>query len=289
MPSIIEYSIVKGEKIRSVSDIAAGYDMQLQGKMHEIGLRNIPTDNERLLSEMIHLAYSKISNKPECILIAHSLPFITKNGKPCLSVDSIPVFTLSGLPCAIMHKAVEVACNLIDAGTYERILVIGADKAYSDRERIFFGTIMGDAVVAVLIGKSMKSNNILASEVSSTIIAPDGENSSDEDIQNFRSVNLSLMRRAIIRCMDKAGVSEVDHFVTHTSNRNFWDNMSMLMKLPRDLFMDENIINTGHMNSHDSFLHYFSFIENGKIKEGEISMLINPGFGGTQGCTLVKA
>lgn len=288
MVGIIEYSVVKGEKVRSVAEIASERDDLIREQMYEIGLRNIPTHNERFLSDMIRQAYEMLHQHPDCILIAHSLPFISKNGVPCLSVDSVPVFCLSGLPCAIMHKAIEIACKMADAEIYKKILVIGADKAYSDSERIFFGTIMGDAVVAVLIGKAAVSNKILASEVSSTIIAPDGENSSPEEIQQFRSANASMMRAAIQRCMQKSDIDHIDHFVTHTSNRHFWNNMAVLMKIPRDIFMDDNIIHTGHMNSHDSFFHYFHFIETGKIKEGEVSMLINPGFGGTQGCTLIK-
>ena len=287
MIGILEHAIVKANNVRSVAEIAVDCDEHTREKMYEIGLSYIPTDNHIMLSQMIDEACGYITQHPDCILIAHSLPFIGRNGASFQSIGSIPVFCLSGLPCAIMHKAVEVACKLIDAGDFEKILVIGADKAYSDQERIFFGAIMGDAVVAVLLGKTQGTNTILANEVSSTIIAPDGENSTPEEIQRFRSVNATMMRRAIQQCMKKANVSHVDHYVTHTSNRKFWDNMAVLMKLPRDSFMDNNIFNTGHMNSHDSFLHYFYFLEKGKIQKGETSMLINPGFGGSQGCTLI--
>ena len=288
MIGILEYNVLTGRQVRNIEEIASFYDVNRHKEMHKIGLLKVPTDNHRLLFDMIDVAYKNIRQRPDCILIAHSLPFIRKTDGDFHHDISIPVFYLSGLPCSIMHKAVEVACKLIHSKIYEKVLVIGADKAYSDTERVFFGTIMGDGVVAVLLGESAEEHHILSSEISTTIIASDGENSSEEEILRFRSMNASLMRGAIERCKKKAGIIEVDHFVTHTSNRTFWDTMAILMKCPREKFMDNNIHNTGHMNSHDSFLHYFYYYEQGTIKKGETVMLINPGFGGTQGCTLIK-
>lgn len=288
MIGILDYALVKGDHVRTVEDIASFCNAETHHQMREIGLSQIPTDNARPLSDMISEAYSRIHQKPDCVLIAHSLPFICKTNEQLLHNIRIPVFRLSGMPCAIMHKATEIACKLIQANVYNTVLVIGADKAYSDTERVFFGTIMGDAVVAVLLGKSEHGSLILANEISTTVIAPDGENSLEEDILRFRSANASMMRQAIYRCMEKSGISNIDYFVTHTSNRKFWDALAIMMKYPRDRFLDNNILNTGHMNSHDSFLHYFYFRECGIIRDGEIVMLINPGFGGTQGCTLIK-
>lgn len=288
MIGVLDYSVVIGRRVRKIEEIVPFYDVNGLEKMHEIGLSKVPTDNQRPLFDMIDDAYSNIRQHPDCILIAHSLPFIRKTDGDFHHDKSIPVFYLSGLPCSIMHKAVEIACKLIRAQIFGKVLVIGADKAYSDAERVFFGTIMGDGVVAVLLGESAQRHQILSSEISTTIIAPDGENSSEEDILRFRSMNASMMRGAIERCKKKAGITEIDHFVTHTSNRTFWDTMAILIKCPREKIMDNNIKNTGHMNSHDSFLHYFYYYEQGKIKKGETVMLINPGFGGTQGCTLIR-
>lgn len=288
MVGVLEYTVIKGRHIRSVEEIASFCDKSTHEQMLEIGLSQVPTDNERQLLQMIEEACSHIHQRPDCIFVAHSLPFIRRNGEVLSCDKTIPVFYLSGLPCAIMHKAVEAACKLIDSHEYDTVLVIGADKAYSDTERVFFGTIMGDAVVAVLLGETVGKHTILSSEISTTVIAPDGENSSEVAVQQFRSVNAALMRAAIQRCMEKAGIAAVDYFVTHTSNRKFWDTMAVLMKFPRNKFCDDNIVHTGHMNSHDSFLHYFFFCEQGIIHKGEITMLINPGFGGTQGCTLIK-
>ena len=127
-----------GRKVRGVEEIAEGYSEDEIERMHQIGLEEIPTDNERMLCEMIQNVCGKITQKPDCVLVAHSLPFIRRERQDMeLCWQNIPIYYFSGVPCAIMHKAVEAAAFLVEKETYHSILVIGADKAYSDQERIF--------------------------------------------------------------------------------------------------------------------------------------------------------
>lgn len=288
MIGISEFAFELGSHVRTVEDIASICPPGEAEQMRSIGLDQVPTDNERMLWDMMEAAYRRLETKPDCILIAHSLPFIQTNGCDRALDPSIPTYFLSGLPCAIMHRAVETGAQLIRRGTYQNVLVIGADKTYSDQERVFFHTIMGDGVAALLLSERAEANLILSSWISTTIFAPEGENSAPEDIADFRQRNPAMMRAAIEKCLSLAGLAEVDYFVTHTSNRKFWDGLSALCHVPREKFLDGNIRNTGHMNSHDSFYHYFYWRQQGVIQPGDKVMLINPGFGGSQGCTLLQ-
>lgn len=288
MVGIKKFAYVLGKNHRTVEDIAWFCTEEVQKNMRKIGLDKIHTDNKRMLWDMIREAYHQIDEKLDCILIGHSLPFIRGNSHPIQFDKEIPVYFFSGQPCAILHKTVQLGKELIESGVYNKILVVGADKAYSDSERVFFGTIMGDGVVAMLLTDDADSNKILGNFVSTTIFAPNGENSEPEDILKFRDNNALMMRKAILNCMKEIDLDEVDYFVTHTSNRTFWDVMAKLLRCPREKFLDQNICNTGHMNSNDSFYHYIYWCEQGVIKPRDVVMLINPGFGGTQGCTLIK-
>lgn len=288
MIGIEKYAYTLGKKVRTVEEITGNNANNDCKMMRNQGLDRIPTDNDRLLIDMIREAYWKLGVKPDCILIAHSLPFVRTDDQKTDIDHDIPVYWLSGMPCAIMHRTMEIAAQLIKNQIYQKIVVIGADKAYSDRERVFFGTIMGDGVVALLISEDAAEHHLISSCVSTTILATDGENSSPGDIAEFRSKNIMMMCRAISVCARRGSVDMPDFFVTHTSNRTFWDGVAAALQYPRERFRDENIQNTGHMNSHDSFYHYLYLCERGEIKQGQTAMLINPGFGGTQGCTLLR-
>lgn len=291
MIGISAYQIVKGKDQRTVEQIADFCTAEEQQEMHRIGLQSVPTNNNIFLDDMIKEGWQQFPSdkKPDCILIAHSLPYVRRSYCTFAPCGDIPTFYLSGLPCAIMHKAIDSACRLIQNGLYQKVMVIGADKAYSDKERVFFNTIMGDAVVLLLLERDTLQNQIISRYISTEVFAANGENSSPESVQRFRNANTSLMRNAIQKCMQAAEVDHINYFVTHTSNRRFWDGVAALCGYPREMFLDGNICNTGHMNSHDSFFHYFYWREQGVIQPGELSMLINPGFGGTQGCTLLRA
>ena len=80
MTVIKEFACELGSRIQKVEKIALNYPTEEIMHMHKIGLERIPTDNDRLLQEMIQAVCGKITGKPDCILIAHSLPFICRDG-----------------------------------------------------------------------------------------------------------------------------------------------------------------------------------------------------------------
>lgn len=286
---IINHSAVLAEKKRTVEEIVNG-DKKEAEHMRNIGLDKVPADNERLLEDMILEAVGKIDTQPDLIIIAHSMPFIFSDWKKFMKdMNPVEIISMGGMPCAAMHAAVSAACKYIENEIYNEILVVGADKAYSDKERCFFHTIMGDGVVALLIGKKGFQSEIISSNVHTCVIAANGENSDEKDIAEFRAANAALVRSAIEKTVKDANLSmdAIDYYIPHTSNKTFWDVLSKLMHVDRDKFLDVNMRSTGHMNSHDSFYHFLKLREDGAIKDGDKVLLVNPGFGGTQGCTLI--
>lgn len=253
------------------------------------GLSHVPIDNGRLLSDMILKCCSQLKNQPDVVYIAHSIPIIRRGGDDSLSqAFNVPVFYLSGMPCAIMHETVKAAVNLVSQGKCRRIWVVGADKAYSDRERCFFGTVMGDSTVALAIEAASDQHLVLGSYVNTHVYAAYGENSKEEAISSYRTQTTLLLREAYKRCLYSAGVESVDYIAPHTPNHRVWDAFAEATGFDRSAIFDQGLADTGHMNSHDSYFHYLRACEQGLIKKGERVMLINPGFGGTQGCTLIQ-
>lgn len=286
---ITSYSVVLGKNNRTVEEIIKDCGEKATA-MRDIGLDNIPTENETLLEDMILDAIKMINKNPDLIIIAHSIPFIFTNWKKFIEkMSPVETISISGMPCVVMHAAIRIACKYIENKVYDDILVVGADKAYSDEERCFFNTIMGDGVVAILLGQKDIGSKIIYSNVQTSIIAANGENSDESDIAEFRASNAMFMRKAIEEAVDAANIciDDIDFYIPHTSNKTFWDLISKLMHIDRDKFLDGNMRNTGHMNSHDSFYHFLRLKEDGVIKKGENVLLVNPGFGGSQGCTLI--
>lgn len=284
---------------------SAGYTDEMVARLHSGGLKLVPVHDKGslldLVKDAIHnlvLDNPKVTEGISAFLLAHSVPLLAPAKFSFLSAclantvqDEIVSVAVSGQPCSIMHMAVQLAGGwLKDLPSDKGVLLVGADQAYSVKDRIFFGSAMGDVAVAMVVTRDTTRNRVLASVSESDIIATGGEESPQEDIAKFRNLNPLYIRHAIESCLRDGGITlnEVAYIVPHTPYTMIWDTLSDLLRFSRKNIITDYIGRTGHMNSNDSFVHYISAVNDGKIAKGDKVLLVNPGFGGTRGCTLIE-
>ena len=283
--------------------IAAGQGLDVAKKLRDNGLGYIPHNTGSTLDKMVNrIVLRNIGNENrgriKKVLLAHSLPFLAPANIPFLDLclhnsglDDIVKIALSGQPCAILHQVLQLAMKWLSKETDgSSVLVIGADQAYAPHERIFFNTAMGDAVFLGIVSNRSDRNIILSSVTGTEIVACEGENTSQSAIDVFRANSPPRIRRCIEDALSAARITmgDVRYIVPHTPNRNIWDTMAKLLKIPREKILDDYIIDTGHFNSNDSFCHYIRACNEGRLQKDSIAVLVNPGFGGSCGCTIIK-
>lgn len=290
---------------RSVEDLAreAGHDESMIARLLGGGLREVPTAPPGTLAELAALAAEVVVDRigPHRIgafVLAHSMPSVAPVDAPFLEdiaqrgkFPPVPSITVSGQPCAILHAALKLA------GAWSRtlpadqcVLLVGTDRAYTPGQRIFFGSVMGDAAVALAVSRNAEEHRVLASFHHTKVLATYGELSPPEKIAAFREQNPMLIRSALVSCLAQAGctLDDVQLIVPHTPYLSIWDAVARLAHFPRDRILTDYIGETGHLNSNDSFVHYEHAVRENRIKSGQLALLVNPGFGGTRGCTLIR-
>ncbi len=284
--------------------VDAGYDSAMVRRVREGGLRFVPV-SDRPPGELLQKALERLVGHPGCsgrkvggVLVAHSRPQWDQEVGTALDwalrangLGTVPRVTLSGQPCAILHFAVRLGCLWAKRlATEAGVAVVGIDVSTSATDRVYFGSVMGDAAVAGLLSCSSEEHIVLASHTDTQLVAVYGERSSAEDIQRFRQINPLAIRSAVLRCLDGAGLSldDLRWIVPHTPYTMIWDAVAQLLQFSRDRILTSYIGETGHLNSNDSFAHYVRAVDEGIIEPGDRVMLINPGFGGTRGCTLMS-
>lgn len=291
----------------SVEDLIAecGYDRALLERLHDGGLCRVPVAPDGPLSDLIASALGRlmeaipdVAHRSGAVLVAHSVPIVAPADVPFLEsvldsvgFDSVPRILVSGQPCAILHMAVRLAAAwLEDLDRSDGVVIIGADRAYTALERIFFGSAMGDAAVAAFLIRDSPSHQVLSILNHTEVVAAHGELSQSEDIMRFRSSNPLLIRKIVNACLDAAGVNldDIALLVPHTPYTLIWDTVAKLISFPRERILTDFIADTGHLNSNDSFIHYIRACAENRLKPGDLALLINPGFGGTRGCTLLR-
>jgi 3-oxoacyl-[acyl-carrier-protein] synthase-3 len=240
---------------------------------------------------------SSLRDRIGLVLLVHSLPAPAPHDVDLIALcldphglADVPAVVITGQPCAILHQAIALAASWTSTADDKAVLIVGADVANHDQERIFFGSAMGDAAIAGLLIPNASRHQLLATLSDTKVYAWNGEYSPKEAVERFRSANPSMIRAAIENCLAMADlkVEDVSLICAHTPNRLIWDSVAALLRVPRDRIYDDRVVATGHLNSNDSFVHYLNAIQVGRLHPGDIAVLINAGFGGTRGCTVLR-
>jgi 3-oxoacyl-[acyl-carrier-protein] synthase-3 len=205
-------------------------------------------------------------------------------------LQHIPKLAVSGQPCSVIHFVVQLAGAWLEAVPEGDVLVLGVDKARSAEERVFFGSTMGDAAIAMLITRRAARHRVMACISQTYSLTFAGENSPPEDIARFRQENPHRIRMAVQQALAEAGMQlgDVSYIIPHTPYTLIWDVTAELLRFPRERILTDYLSETGHLNSNDVFVHFERALREGKISSGQIVVLISPGFGGTRGCTIIR-
>lgn len=284
---------------------STGQDDEILARLHAGGLRRVPVSNDEPLSLLVNRAVSRLSTTiPDItrrtggVVFTHSVPLLAPSDIPFLKLclegqglDAVPRIAVSGQPCSVLHMGVQITGYWLEQLPRDQgVILIGADKAYTAKDRVFFGSAMGDVAVAAFASRETKHNVVLASISHTDIIAYEGEKSPQQSIQRFRQLNPSYIRYAIETCLVKGNVrlEDIALIMPHTPYTMIWDVVAELLRFPRERILTDFIGETGHLNSNDSFAHYVRAANENRLKRGDLVILINPGFGGTRGCTLIR-
>lgn len=269
------------------------------------GLCEIPINKNRTIDYLIRNAIIKMKKRVDGlvektygIMLAHSVPTISPSE---ISVVNLAInelgfqntlkVVISGQPCSILHYALKLSMDWLTGESLNKgVILIGADQVYSSEERFFFNSAMGDGVFVGFVSRETEKNEILACVTDTKIIATRGELSNPHNIELFRQENPLNIRLCIEKALKEAKleIDDIDCIIPHTPYKSLSDLISKLMKVPREKICDKYISQTGHLNSNDAFCHYISACNEGVIVKGNRVLLINPGFGGTRGCSILK-
>ena len=98
-------------------------------------------------------------------------------------------------------------------------------------------------------------------------------------------MNISTIIEKIIQILD---LNDIKYIFPHTPYTQIWDIMAKILDYPRERIWTNYIEETGHLNSNDSFYHYLKAIEQRIVKKDDVVLLLNNGFGGSRGSTILK-
>lgn len=286
-----------------------------------IGARHFAAENETT-SDMATKAAIKAledagvtADEIDMIIVGTITPDMMFPSTACLvqsklGISGCAAFDLETACSGFIYGA-EVARNFIAAGTYNKILVIGAEKMssilnFEDRKTcVLFGDGAGAAVLApVEDGKGILSSELGADGSKGMVLKVDAGGSkmpatAQTVADNLHYVTMDgsevfkfavrIMGSASERVIEKAGLTldDIDFLVPHQANMRIIASAAKKLKLPMDK-VHVNLTEFGNMSAASVPVALDEALRAGKIKAGDKTVLVGFGGGLTWGACAIQ-
>ncbi|SOB91663.1 3-oxoacyl-[acyl-carrier-protein] synthase-3 [Ureibacillus xyleni] len=198
--------------------------------------------------------------------------------------------------CAGFIYALATAKQFIETQTYKYVLVVGAEKLskitdWTDRNT---AVLFGDGACAAVLGEVSEGRGILAFE-----LGADGTggkhlylNEVDHIAMNGREVFKFAVRQmgeSAISVLEKAGLTkeDVDFLIPHQANIRIMEASRERLNLPEEK-LSKRIHKYGNTSSASIGLALKDELDDGKIKDDDILVLVGIGGGLTWGAAVIK-
>ncbi|MDQ0245318.1 3-oxoacyl-[acyl-carrier-protein] synthase-3 [Bacillus fengqiuensis] len=210
-----------------------------------------------------------------------------------LGAKKAAAFDVSAACAGFMYGMI-TAKQFIETGAYKHVLVVGVEKLskivnWEDRNT---AVLFGDGAGAVVIGAVSEGRGILSFE-----LGADGTGGKhlyqDEYIaMNGREVFKFAVRQmgeSSINVIEKAGLSkeDVDFLIPHQANIRIMEAARQRLELPEEK-MSKTIQSYGNTSAASIPISMVEELENGKIKEDDVIVMVGFGGGLTWGAIAIR-
>ncbi|MGV2940805.1 beta-ketoacyl-ACP synthase III [Mesobacillus sp. LC4] len=186
--------------------------------------------------------------------------------------------------CAGFMYGMVTAKQFIEAGTYKYVLIVGVEKLskitdWNDRNT---AVLFGDGAGAVVMGPVSENRGVLSFELGSDGSGGKHLYQDDYIVMNGREVFKFAVRQmgeSSINVLEKAGLSkeDVDFLIPHQANIRIMEASRQRLELPVEK-MSKTVHKYGNTSAASIPISLFEELEAGKIKDGDVVVMV--GFGG---------
>ncbi|GIN11524.1 MULTISPECIES: beta-ketoacyl-ACP synthase III [Shouchella] len=197
--------------------------------------------------------------------------------------------------CAGFIYGVATAQQFIETGAYKHVLVVGVEKLtkFVNMEDRNTAVLFGDGAGAAIVGPVAEDKGILAFDLGADGSGGMHINKKGPFIEmNGREVFKFAVRQmgdASLRVLSKAGLGkeDVDFLVPHQANIRIMEASRERLELPREK-MSVNVNKYGNTSAASIPIALVEEVEQGKIKDGDVIVLVGFGAGLVWGSLAIR-
>lgn len=251
----------------------------------------------------------------DMIIVATITPDMPFPSTACMVQNKIGAvnacaFDLSAA-CAGFLYGLSVAKQFVSAGTYENVLVIGSEKIsaitdWTDRSTC---VLFGDGSGAAIVGRAHHGEGII-----STYLASDGSKwdilkmpaggsrmpatheSIDAKMHYLKMDGKEVFKNAVnsmgnvcLQALEQCGLTqkEISYFVPHQANARIIHAVAKRLDISLDK-IHLNVERLGNMSSASTAVGLDELVRSGKLKKGDVIVLVGFGSGLVWGAVVIK-
>lgn len=198
--------------------------------------------------------------------------------------------------CSGFIYAIATAKQFVESGCYPYVLVVGAEKLTKivDWEDRNTAVLFGDGACAAVIGQVSEGRGILAFE-----LGADGSGGKHLYLNQEQAISMNgrevfkfavrQMGESAVSVLGKAGLSkeDVDFLVPHQANIRIMEASRERLELPEEK-LSKRIHKYGNTSSASIGIALKDELDEGKIKDDDIVVLVGFGGGLTWGAAVIK-
>ncbi len=264
-------------------------------------------DDDMNTSDMAYLASKKALDDAnikaedlDLILVATVTPDYPFPSVGCLLQDKLGATNAAAMDlsaaCAGFMYGMITAGQFINNDTYKNILVVGVEKLskITDWEDRNTAVLFGDGAGAAVVGPVTEGRGILSFELGS-----DGTGAKHlyQEPNGFMAMNgrevfkfaVRQMGQSAINVIDKAGLTkeDIDFLIPHQANIRIMEASRQRLELPIEK-MATTVKKYGNTSSSTIPIALSEAIEEGRVKEDDVVILVGFGGGLTWGAVALK-
>ncbi|WP_251519396.1 MULTISPECIES: beta-ketoacyl-ACP synthase III [Staphylococcus] len=226
----------------------------------------------------------------------HPFPTVANSLQERLGIGKVASMDQLAACSGFMYSLIN-AKQFIQSGDYQNILVVGVDKLskITDMTDRSTAILFGDGAGAVVVGQVSEGRGILSYELGSDgsggkylYLNPDN----GKIFMNGREVfkfAVRIMGEASTNAVEKANLTpeDVDMFIPHQANIRIMESSRERLGIPKEK-MSVSVDRFGNTSAASIPLSIAQELENGKIKDEDVLVLVGFGGGLTWGAVTLK-
>lgn len=252
----------------------------------------------------------------DLVVVATMTPDMPFPSTACLVQNKVGLRKITAFDvqaaCSGFVYALNIASSMLQAGAYKKALVIGAEKTspildFQDRTTcVLFGDgasaavlgtspVPGVGILGSLGGADGSNPTLLYQPAGGSAIPASGDSLLAR--QHFLKMNGKEVFKLAVRVMEQASLEiltqegfetrDLDLVIPHQANMRIIESLAKRMKLPMDCFHN-NLDRFGNTSAASVGIALDEALRQGRIKSGDLVLLVAFGAGLTWGASLLK-